>query len=155
MPCAARDGPGAPVRIVLDTNVVLSALLWRGTPYRLLEAVRQQERMELFTSAALLEELAEVLTRPIMTKRLAVLARTARQVLADYLEIVDPVTPLAVPPVVGADPDDDHVVAAAVHAEADFIVSGDRHLLALGTYRGIHIVTPVEAVAAIVAERIR
>jgi hypothetical protein len=59
------------VRIVLDTNVVLSALLWRGTPYRLLEAIRQRERLALFTSAALVEELAEVLLRPIPMRCLA------------------------------------------------------------------------------------
>jgi putative PIN family toxin of toxin-antitoxin system len=46
------------VRIVLDTNVVLSALLWSGTSYRLFEAARQREQIELFTSTALLEELA-------------------------------------------------------------------------------------------------
>lgn len=51
------------MRIVLDTNVVISALLWRGKPYRLLEAIRQRTDMQLFSSAALLEELADVLIR--------------------------------------------------------------------------------------------
>ena len=50
------------MRIVLDTNVVLSALLWRGTPYRLLEAFRQRSDVQLVSSATLLEELADVLT---------------------------------------------------------------------------------------------
>ena len=54
---------GAPVRIVLDTNVALSALLWRGTPYRLLQSVRRQTRVWLFTSPILLEELADVQLR--------------------------------------------------------------------------------------------
>jgi len=57
------------VRIVLDTNVVLSALLWRGTPYRLLDAIRNRSEARLFSSPALLDELAEVLTRPSATKR--------------------------------------------------------------------------------------
>ncbi len=149
MPCAPRGGPGAAVRIVLDTNVVLSALLWRGTPYRLFEAVRQREQVELFTSTALLEELAEVLLRPVPMKRLAVIGRTARELLADYVDAADLVTPLAVPPVIAADPDDDHVVAAAVAAEADFIVSGDHHLLTLGIHRGIRIITPAEALRII------
>ncbi len=138
------------MRIVLDTNVVLSALLWRGTPYRLFEAARQREQVELVTSTALLEELAEVLIRPAPAKRLAVIGRTARQVLADYVDAADLVTPLAVPPVIAADPDDDHVIAAAVAAEADLIVSGDRHLLTLGTHRNIRIITPAEAVAIVV-----
>jgi putative PIN family toxin of toxin-antitoxin system len=70
------------LRIVLDTNVVLSALLWRGTPYRLLETIRQNENIKLFSSQKLLEELAEVLTRPGPAKRLALFDITARQVLA-------------------------------------------------------------------------
>ncbi|HEU0156789.1 MAG TPA: putative toxin-antitoxin system toxin component, PIN family [Stellaceae bacterium] len=128
---------------------MLSALLWRGTPHRVFEAARHREQVELFTSAALLEELAEVLIRPAPAKRLAAIGRTARQVLADYVDAVDLVTPLAVPSVITADPDDDHVIAAAVAAEADLVVSGDRHLLALGAHQTIHIVTPSEALARI------
>lgn len=150
MPCAPPGGRGAAVRIVLDTNVVLSALLWRGTPYRLLEAARQRETAELFTSAVLLEELAEILIRPVPAKRLAIIGRTARQVLADYVNAVDLVMPLAVPAVITADPDDDHVIAAAVEARADLIVSGDRHLLDLGRHGAIRILTPAEAVRIIV-----
>lgn len=150
MPCAPRGVSGAAVRIVLDTNVVLSALLWRGTPYRLLEATRQQDHAELFTSTTLLEELAEVLLRPVPAKRLAIIGRTARQVLADYLEAADLVTPLAASPVIAADPDDDHVIAAAVTAQAELIISGDRHLLTLGTHRDIRIITPAEAAAIVI-----
>lgn len=51
------------MRIVLDTNVVMSALLWRGPPYRLLEAIRQNARLQLYSSPVLLEELTDVLTR--------------------------------------------------------------------------------------------
>jgi putative PIN family toxin of toxin-antitoxin system len=84
------------LRIVLDTNLVLSALLWRGTHYRLPETIRQNEDIKLFSSQMLLEELAEVLTRPGPAKRLALFDITARQVLADYVEAVDLVTPHAV-----------------------------------------------------------
>ncbi len=52
------------MRLVLDTNVVLSALLWRGTPYRLLDALRQSApTVQLYSSMPLLEELADVLGR--------------------------------------------------------------------------------------------
>jgi predicted nucleic acid-binding protein len=70
-------------------------------------------------------------------------------VLADYLEIIDVVAPVSVPRVVPDDPDDDHVMAAAVAAGADLIVSGDRHLLGVGTYRGIRILRPAEVLAEI------
>jgi predicted nucleic acid-binding protein len=78
-----------------------------------------------------------------------VIGRTADQVLADYLDAVILVTPSATPRAVADDPDDDHVVAAAVEARADLIVSGDRHLLALHRYRGIRVVMPIEALAII------
>ena len=50
---------------------------------------------------------------------------------------------------IAADPDDDHVLAAAVAAQAELIVSGDRHLLVLGTHQGIRIISPAEAVQLI------
>ena len=122
------------MRIVLDTNVVLSALLWRGTPYR----------------TALLEELTDVLTRPSATKRLALIDKTEATVLADYVEVIEMVAPTAVPRVVPGDVDDDQVIAAAVAAQADLIVSGDRkHLLPLGSHAGIAIVDVAEALRLI------
>jgi len=61
------------------------------------------------------------------------------------------VRPTSVPRVVAADPDDDHVIAAAVAAKADLLVSGDRHLLAIGNHHGIRILTPAEAVRLIIS----
>jgi putative PIN family toxin of toxin-antitoxin system len=137
------------MRLVLDTNVVLSGLLWRGTPYRLLETIRQKSGIRLYSSPALLDELADVLTRPFASKHLALLARTAQDVLADYSDVVEIVEPSEVPRVVFADPDDDQVIAAALAAGADFIVSGDSDLLDLAMFQGIAIVTAVGALAKI------
>jgi uncharacterized protein len=134
------------VRIVLDTNVALSALLWRGTPYELLRAIRRHEHVQLYASAALLAELGEVLGRPLMARRIALLRRAAHEVLADYIDAVELVTPLATPSVVPADPDDDQVIAAAVASEADFLVSGARHLLTLGSHGNTRIISPSEAI---------
>jgi len=133
------------VRIVLDTNVALSALLWRGTPYQLLDAIRSRGEVRLFTSPALLEELAEVLTRPSATKRLAVIGKSAHEVLLDYVEAVEMVEPEHVPRVVPADADDDQVIAAAIAAGADWIVSGDADLLSMASYQGIPILTAAQA----------
>jgi putative PIN family toxin of toxin-antitoxin system len=141
------------VRIVLDTNVVLSALLWRGTPYRLLDAIQQRSSTQLYSSTALLEELTDVLTRPSATKRLALIEKTAATVLADYVEVIELIAPTTVPRVVPGDIDDDQVIAAAVAAQADLIVSGDRkHLLPLGSHAGIAIVEVAEALRLISME---
>jgi uncharacterized protein len=140
------------LRIVLDTNVALSALLWRGKPYRLLEAIRQRSDIRLFSSPVLLAELTDVLSRPSPTKQLAAIGRSAREVLADYLEIVEVVEPEDVPRVVPSDADDDHVIAAAVYAQATLIVSGDSDLLSMGSHQGIDILSAAMAVEQIGAE---
>ncbi len=137
------------MRIVLDTNVVLSALLWRGTPYQLLDAIRQRGEVRLFTSPALLDELANVLTRPSATRRLAIIGKTAREVLADYVEAVEVIEPEHVPRVVPNDADDDQVIATAIAAGADWIVSGDADLLSMESHQGIPIITAAQAVQQI------
>ena len=137
------------MRIVLDTNVALSALLWRGTPHRLLEAIRRRDDVQLYSSAALLAELADVLSRPSIAKRLALVGRSARDVLSDYVEAVEVVEPGAVPRVVPNDADDDHVIAAAVASHAEAIISGDTDLLSMGSHGGIRIIDAAQALSQI------
>ena len=116
----------------------------------MLAAIAQRSSIQLYSSTALLEELADVLTRPSATKRLALIDKTARAVLADYVEAIELVEPVTVPRVVVGDVDDDQVIAAAVAARADLIVSGDRkHLLPLGSHQGIDIIEASEALRRI------
>lgn len=137
------------MRLVLDTNVVLSALLWRGTPYRLVEAIRRRaDTMRVFSSEALLSELADVLNRPHLTKPLATIGRTPAQVLADYAAATEIVIPAQVPKVC-RDPDDDQVLACALGAQANAVVSGDSDLLDLKNFQGIPILTATQAVTLI------
>lgn len=138
------------MRIVLDTNVVVSALLWRGTPYTLLRAA-VEGMLTLCTSKELLAELREVLGREHLLARLDLQSSSVDQALSLYGALAVSVTPTLVPGVVLADPDDDHVIAAAVTAKADLIVSGDRHLLDIGSHEGIRIATPAEAVRMLAA----
>lgn len=133
------------MRIVLDTNVVMSALLWRGTPYRLLEAIRLRSDLHLVSSTALLEELADVLSRPAATKRLALIGKSAREVLTDYVEAVELVEPAEVPRVVPGDADDDHIIAAAVASGATMIVSGDSDLISMRSHKGIEVISAAMA----------
>lgn len=136
------------MRIVLDTNIVLSGVLWRGTPYQLLTLVKQTSTLQLVSSPVLLEELADVLTRQQCTKRLSAIGQSGAQVLADYLQVVELVEPVNIPPT-SRDPDDDAILACALAAHADLIVSGDADLLVLKQFQDIHIVTAAQAIQRI------
>ncbi len=131
------------VRVVLDTNTVVSALVWGGTPYELIAAA-SEERIELYSSPALLEELADVLGRAKFAPRLQQAQRTVAQLIEQYRGLVDVVSAEPIAPTVLADPDDDEVLACAIAAQADVIVSGDADLQRLGRFQDIPIVSPAE-----------
>ncbi len=136
------------MRLVLDTNIVVSALIWGGTPYKLLQAATDGG-VELFSSPMLLAELNRVLAREHLSSRLAKQASSAEQAIGFYGELAISVSPLVTPRAVPRDADDDQVIAAALAAGADLVVSGDADLLSLGSFEGIAIVTASAALARI------
>lgn len=133
------------MRLVLDTNVVVSAFVWGGTPYKLVQAAVEGE-VELVTSPALLTELRRVLAREHLASRLAKQRSSVEQAIGLYGELAISVSPLTTPRVVTRDADDDHVIAAAMASGAALVVSGDADLLSLGSHEGIAIVSAAEAV---------
>ncbi len=135
------------MRFVLDTNLLVSGVIATGLPRRLVDAAKAGE-FELCTSEVLLAELLEVLSRGKFAQRLTQAGLTPEGIVDDLRRLVVIVAPTDVPRVVLTDPDDDHVIAAAVTGQADLIASGDkRDLLPLGSFQGIPIVTAREAVA--------
>lgn len=131
------------MRLVIDTNLLVSGIISSGLPRQLLEAARAGE-FDLCTSESLLSELQHVLGRAKFADRLA--GQTPESIVTDLRKLAIVVTPTSVPRVVPTDPDDDHVLAAALAGKADLIASGDqRDLLPLGHYEGIPIMTARQA----------
>ena len=123
------------MRAVADTNIYISALMFGGLPGSFLDLAFLGS-FTLITSPALLDELDEKLRLKFAVPQLdATLIRTRLERTA---EVVQPGQILRVVP---QDPDDDRVIECAVAGNADCIVSGDRHLLRLGSYASIDILT--------------
>jgi uncharacterized protein len=136
------------VRAVIDTNVLLSGLLWRGPPHALIEHARAG-MLTVVSSPALLAELAEVIARVKFQTILARSNTNPERMLAELQQLAEIVDPPPLPAPVSRDRDDDAVLALAVACQADLIVSGDADLLTLGTHAGIPIVDAANALVRI------
>jgi len=129
------------LRIVIDTNIWISGLLWRGKAWQLLK-LAEQRKVELCIAYSMLLELEEVLSYEKFLPRLEVLQQTPEQ-LASYALSISSIFDVSRSgiPIISDDPDDDIFLLCAVEADATHIVSNDRHLLNLKSYQGIKIVT--------------
>jgi uncharacterized protein len=132
------------MRIVADTNTVVSGLLWQGPPRRLLDLARART-VTLCTSRTLLAELAEVIGRDKFAQRVRAAGLSAIELVQDYERLAETVEPQPLPAPASRDPDDDHVLACATAAQAQLIVSGDRDLLDLREHQGIPILPTADA----------
>lgn len=130
------------IKAVLDTNVVISGIFWKGAPFEIL-AAWQQQRFLLVISPPILDEYRRVLDE--MTKQRSI------PVLGSILELIElhseMVTPVGFPKSVCSDPDDDKFLEAALAARADYVVSGDAALLKIKNHQGIQIVRPRQFLA--------
>jgi putative PIN family toxin of toxin-antitoxin system len=134
------------MRVVADTNIVVSGLLWRGKPRLVLDAARDHI-IELFTTPRLLGELEDVLNRERFASRLREAKVSAGEMVVGYAALASVIEAKEIEPVIIADPDDDAVLSCAVAGQCEIIASGDNHLLALRMYQGIRILTAAELLA--------
>jgi putative PIN family toxin of toxin-antitoxin system len=126
------------VRAVLDTNTLVSGIGWEGPPRRILLSLREG-RHQFVTSPDLLDELTKVLQYP---KLRAIAAHPALHEILAWIHQPEHVAyPVEHIHVIKTDPADNLVLDAAIAGAADVIVSGDRHLLELGVFRNVQIMT--------------
>jgi putative PIN family toxin of toxin-antitoxin system len=127
-------------KVVLDTNAIISGILWDGNEARVIEEA-ENKKVQLFISRKLLEELEGVLKREKFTQKLEGRELTVEQTVAKIALIAILIEPAKKINIVKDDPADNRVLECAVTARADVIISGDKHLLKLGTYSGIDIMS--------------
>jgi len=122
--------------VVIDTNVVLSAILFGGKPKQVLEMALSGS-IQLAISESLVNELQGVLQRP----KFELSAQLIQTVVSEYASIARWIEPSEHFNVVVDDPSDNQFIDCAVAAKADYLITGDKHLLNLGTFRMIKIVS--------------
>ena len=137
------------MKIVIDTNVAISGLLWGGAPNRILKLCRDDVVIVVECDETI-QEIKNVLHYPKFSARLSALGITAMEAFAYFMNIVTYVpSPKNIPNVIKQDSFDNTFLGLAVEHNASLIISGDSHLLRIKNYKNIQIVTPSEGVSVI------
>ena len=133
------------VKLVLDTNIFVSGFLWEGNEADLIRKIERKEAMNFITPEILLE-IERVISRDKFKELLIKADITADEILQKIIYLSHIVVgPEIKENIVKADPTDDKFVECAINAKADYIVSGDKHLLNLKKYKNVRIITTSEA----------
>jgi len=127
-------------KLVLDTNVWVSAFLAKGPPSRIVQ-MAEDRRVQLFASLDMLDEIHRVLE---YEKILRILKRSGKEpssIMATIVSLCSLIDVKSRAQVIRDDPADNRILACAKDAAADFMVSGDHHLLKLGEYGNARVLT--------------
>lgn len=130
------------MRVVLDANIYVSALVnTQGYPRRIMERW-EQNKFDVLVSASIIDEVGRVLRYPRIAQR----HRQGEEAIQRFLELLSSqavmVEPTEVLAVIKEDQSDNRYLECAAEGKAQYIISGDKHLLELGEYKGIVILPP-------------
>ena len=139
-------------RVVLDTNTLISGLLWDGNESIVIEKAEKKE-IKIFISYQMLEELEGVLKRKKFSKKLEGKKYTVEKAVAKIALIATLIEPNIDIDIIKEDPEDNRVLECAVSARATVIVSGDSHLLNLNDYAGIQIISTIDFIKQISGQK--
>ena len=128
------------ITIVIDTNVVISALLFGGGPGKLIE-LWKKKRIRPLISEEIMTEYLRVLAYPKFKLSEEEINYIIHQEILPFFKVVKSIPG---PSIIKKDPDDDKFIQCAEAGNANIVISGDSHLLALKSYHGITILTPTQ-----------
>lgn len=131
-------------RVVVDTNVIISALIGKGNPRKVLDIIFS-DKVTFCVSALVLAEYENVLQRPKFSRypNFALYASSTLKSLHGIAELVEPQTTIRV----CSDPDDDKFLELALDAQAQYLITGNKRHFPNGSYKNIQIVSPKEFVS--------
>ena len=127
-------------KAVLDTNILVSGILYEAGPQAKLLALARLGKFEVFLSVNIISELRDVLLRP----KFNLTEKEVDSAIKELLKFCKIIVPSEKLNVVKADPDDNAIIEAAMAGKVHFIVSGDRHLLDIKKFRNVKIVNTFE-----------
>ena len=129
------------MRIVADVNVLISGLLWLGPSHTILQLAEEQ-KLSLCLSPSISDELCQVLDRQKFLKRIRMCGSSSEELIAGLYKFTILFPDKDIPNVVKDDQDDNKIISCAIACDAQYIVTGDPHLLNVKRYGTITIVTP-------------
>ncbi|MDF1592222.1 MAG: putative toxin-antitoxin system toxin component, PIN family [Desulfobacterales bacterium] len=137
------------MKIIIDTNVTISGLLWGGAPNQILKLCRNGI-IRILECDETLNEVKNVLKHPKFSNRFSSLGTTPAEAFSYFMNLISYIpSPESTPDIIQQDPFDNIFLGLASENNASLIVSGDSHLLEHESYKGIQIVTPSTAMSVI------
>ena len=136
------------LKVVLDTNVLLSAILFGGKPRQILEAAFEGS-IQIYVSQAMINELEGVLHRP----KFGLNSQISQSIASEIAAIAEWIEPTRHYAIIQEDPADNDILDCAIEASADYLVTGDNHLLKLVECNGVQIVNPDKFIGILINEK--
>lgn len=139
------------VKVVVDTNVVISsAVSIDGNPALIFEMLLLEKIINYITQE-IIDEVKEVIKRPRIAKKLSLVEQEF--IIKNFENFSKKIKPIEKLDIIKDDPDDNKFLECAIAASAEYIISGDKHLLILKQFRDIKVVSPAEFVRIINKEK--
>ncbi len=131
------------IKLVLDTNTLISGFFWEGNEAELIRKI-ENNKAQLFISNEIIDEVESVIKRPKFRLVLEKTSQTPEQIISKIISLSHFVTGPKVKDTIKDDPSDEKFISCAVNAKADYIISGDNHLLNIKNYNSIKIIRTYE-----------